>query len=304
MFHRSSPSRAFLALALLFACNEDPAPPGNTGGANASESGSTETGGISVSGGSATTLPRPDEESESEAEVTGGFIVLSDATSPAALCNVWTQDCPRGEKCMPWANQGGGVWNATRCTPLDANPAQPGDSCLVEGSGTSGIDNCDVSSMCWNVDGQTNQGTCVAFCEGSEDSPVCADPDTGCSITNFGVLILCLSRCDPLTQDCSDTEACYPEPNGFFCSPDASGPTLGGFGDPCEFLNVCDPGLFCSEPETVPGCTGSSGCCSEFCDLEDPGVECSGQGQSCTPAYDEGEAPPGYEAVGLCVIPQ
>jgi hypothetical protein len=203
---------------------------------------------------------------------------------------------------MPWANDGGGSWNATRCSPVDANPGQVGDSCLVEGSGVSGIDNCDVSTMCWNTDEQ-NAGTCVGFCEGSEANPVCPNPGTGCSITNEGTLILCLPFCDPLLQDCSDTEACYPEENGFFCSPDASG-EAGAFGDACEYLNVCDAGLFCADAGVVPGCAGSSGCCSEYCDISDPNPVCMGAGQECTPYYEENQAPPGYENVGVCVIPQ
>ncbi len=40
---------------------------------------------------------------------------------------IWAQDCPEGEKCMPWANDGGGSWNATRCSPLDPNPSAVGD---------------------------------------------------------------------------------------------------------------------------------------------------------------------------------
>ncbi|MBX7083628.1 MAG: ribulose phosphate epimerase [Nannocystaceae bacterium] len=234
---------------------------------------------------------------------TAVFIVDPDGGGVNNECDIWAQDCPRMEKCMPWANDGGNSWNATRCSPLDANPGQPGDTCTVEGSGVSGIDSCDLGSMCWNVDPETNMGVCVGFCMGTEAAPVCPDPDTGCSITNNGVLILCLPFCDPLLQDCSMTEACYPEPNGFFCSPDASG-EMGGFGDPCEFLNVCDPGLFCADAATVPDCNGSTGCCSEYCDISDPGATCMGQGQECTMFYNEGEAPPGYENVGICIIPQ
>jgi hypothetical protein len=31
---------------------------------------------------------------------------------------------------------------------------------------------------------------------------------------------------------------------------------------------------------------------------------CMGAGQECTPYYEENQAPPGYENVGVCVIPQ
>jgi len=238
----------------------------------------------------------------SQASDTAAFILDPDGGGITNECDIWAQDCATGEKCMPWANDGGGSWNATRCSPLDDNPAQPGDSCTVDGSGVSGIDNCDLSSMCWNVDGDTNLGVCVGFCEGGEASPVCPDPSTGCSVTNSGVLILCLPFCDPLLQDCSDTEACYPEPNGFFCSPNASG-KAGAYGDECEFLNACDQGLYCADAAAVPGCAGAAGCCSEFCDTTEP-VACMGAGQECTAYYEVGQAPPGYEDTGVCQIPQ
>ncbi len=238
--------------------------------------------------------------------VSQGFINEPDGGGVGIECSVWDQDCPQGEKCMPWANDGGSSWNATKCTPLDPNPAQPGDSCTVEGNGVSGVDNCDIASMCWDVDPETNMGTCVAFCTGSEANPVCDDPNTTCSIANEGVLILCLPNCDPLLQDCADGQACYPINEFFVCAPDASG-EMGLYGDPCEYLNVCDPGLFCANANVVPGCAGSLGCCSEFCDLDDPNPnsQCmgAGGGQECTPWYEEGQAPPGYENVGACAIP-
>ena len=231
------------------------------------------------------------------------FIVDPDGAGVSNECDIWAQDCMKGEKCMPWDNAGGNSWNATRCSPVDENPGEPGDACTVEGSGVSGIDDCALASMCWNVNGETNMGVCVGFCEGNEANPICPDPEQGCSITNNGVLILCLPFCDPLLQDCAEGEACYPEPNGFFCSPDAGGEE-GAFGDPCEYLNVCDPGLWCADATSVPDCAGSTGCCSEYCDTSDPDAVCMGVGQMCTPFYEEGQAPPGYETVGVCVIPQ
>jgi hypothetical protein len=211
-----------------------------------------------------------------------------------------------GEKCMPWANDGGNAWNATRCSPVDRNPAQVGDPCTVEGSGVSGIDNCAISSMCWNVDPETNMGQCVAFCSGSEANPVCEDPQTSCSILNEGTLILCLPNCDPLLQDCQEGEGCYVTNDTFSCVPDAGG-EMGAFGEGCEFLNVCDPGLFCANPDGVPDCAGSIGCCSSFCDFSDPDASaaCPGAagGQECVLFYEEGQAPPGYEDVGVCLIP-
>jgi hypothetical protein len=251
----------------------------------------------------------PGETSEGGEESSDGgmpFIIPLDGGTGQIECDVWAQDCPEGEKCMPWANDGGNSWNATRCSPLDPNPAVVGDECQVEGTGVSGIDSCEVSSMCWNVDPETNLGTCVAFCDGSEANPICSDPNTTCNILNDGVLILCLPSCDPLLQDCNDGEACYPTGDAFSCIPDAGG-EQGLFGEGCEFVNVCDPGLFCAVPDGVPDCQGSLGCCSSFCDLSDPDASaaCPGAagGQECVTWYEEGQAPPGYENVGACLIP-
>lgn len=231
-----------------------------------------------------------------------GFIQDPDGGGGVAVeCDVWTDDCPKGEKCMPWANDGGNSWNATRCSPLDENPGQVGDACMVEGSGVSGIDTCDSRSMCYYVDSDTNEGICVGFCEGTPQAPTC---DTGyiCTIVNDGVLTLCRPECDPLLQDCDGSAACLPATGseGFTCIVDASGKN-GAFGDPCEFINACDPGLFCATAEAVPGCAGATGCCSEFCDLSDP--MCTDVDQECVPWFEEGAVPPGYESVGACALP-
>jgi hypothetical protein len=237
------------------------------------------------------------------------FLVEPDGGGISFECDMFAQDCPDGEKCMPWANDGGNSWNATRCSPIADNPGQAGDECAVEGSGTSGIDDCDLGTMCWDVDPKTNIGTCVAMCTGDESAPICEDPDTSCVIVNEGAIVLCLPACDPLLQDCAEGQACYPVADAWNCAPDASGET-GIYGDPCEYINVCDPGLICLGAGAVPAgeaCEGSAGCCTEICDLTDPtgDMQCTGApgGQLCTAWYEEGSAPPGYEDVGACSLP-
>jgi len=242
------------------------------------------------------------EDDEGSDDGPSNFIMDPDGGGPSNECDIWAQDCPEGEKCMPWDNAGGSSWNATRCSPIEDNPGQPGDTCTVEGSGVSGIDSCDVAAMCWDVEPKTNMGTCVGFCEGSEDAPLCSNPDEACSITNDGVLILCLATCDPLLQDCPEGQACYPETNGFICSPDASG-EMGAIGDPCEYINVCDPGGWCANAEVVPDCVGSGGCCAAFCDVTEPDAGCPAMTE-CVAWWEEGEAPPGEEDIGVCILPE
>ena len=296
---------ATIVLAILTGCA---ATPGETGedelpaGTSAAASGSSGEadpgdGGMSTGGS--------DTGAGSEGADDASFVEMPDGGGSGVECSVWDQDCPDGEKCMPWANDGGLGWNAAKCVPVAANPGEPGDDCTAEGGGLSGVDDCDVGSMCWNVHPETAQGVCVALCSGSSQAPMCADPATSCSITNNGVLTLCLTLCDPLVQDCAQGEACYAGlgTDSFFCSPNTAAEGLGEYGDPCEYINVCNPGLFCAIPEAVPDCVASSGCCSEFCETTGGDDQCSGEGQSCVPYWEEGQAPPAYENVGVCLLP-
>ncbi len=281
---------------------------GGTDGATTSGGGGGGTDGTTATagGGSGGTTPGTSGGATTSGGSSGGsFVENPDGGGGAVECDIWAQDCPAGEKCMPWANDGGSSWNATKCSPVDPNPNQVGDPCTVEGSGVSGIDSCDEAMMCWDVDSDTGMGVCVAFCTGSEAAPQCADAGSSCNIRNDGVLILCLPGCDPLLQDCPSTQECLPNSDGqgFHCVPDGSG-DAGVAGDPCEYGNSCDPGLYCESADLVSGCTGASGCCAPFCDLTDSNA-CAGVagGVSCVPWYKQGTAPPGQENIGSCVLP-
>jgi hypothetical protein len=256
-----------------------------------------------------TTTSPPSEESTSGGPVmTSSEFIHRGDNFVGDECDLWLQDCPRGEKCMPWANDGG-TWNATRCSPIAEDPDAPGEPCTVEGNGVSGIDSCELGSMCWDVDPKTLEGVCVAFCVGSPENPVCEDANATCALSGDGVLILCLPNCDPLQQDCSEGQACYPIQDYWSCAPDASG-DAGGYGEVCEFINVCNPGYVCMEASAVPPgepCEGAIGCCTAICNLDDPlgDAQCEGaaDGQTCQPWYEDGTAPPGYELVGVCALP-
>jgi hypothetical protein len=232
------------------------------------------------------------------------FLCKPDGGTIEIECDIWAQDCPRGEKCMPWANDGGKTWNATRCSPVDDTPAGVGEPCTAEGSGVSGTDNCELGAMCFGVDDETLEGTCVAMCGGSEANPMCAD-GSACALGGDSVLALCLPICNPLGQDCVEGDACYPVGDAFMCVPIFQ---PGGFGAACDSVASCDPGFFCANPEAVPGCEDDVGCCSSFCDLAvmNASETCPGvaDGQQCVPWWEDGRAPPGLESVGACVIPQ
>lgn len=318
--HRSSHGSRSAGLALLLctlaACTTEPTPGGETGGSSGESSSSmgttftppptTMTPDDTSSTEGLTTSPTGDTADTADTATSNVFVV-ADMGGSGGTCDVFAQDCPKGDKCMPWADDGGGSWNATTCTPVMRNPGQRGDECSVEGSAVSGVDDCDVGLMCYNVQAKTNMGTCFELCHGSPDAPVC---DEGlCAVYNDGNLPLCLGDCDPLIDDCPGGQLCIASPsaNGFVCVLDALPASMGDYGAPCTFVNDCDPGYFCAIQEVVAGCTNGSGCCAEYCDLSqpDPSSQCTGQpeGEECQPWYGMDAPPPGYEDVGFCGVP-
>jgi hypothetical protein len=227
-------------------------------------------------------------------------------------CDPFAQDCPPGEKCMPWANDGGSQWNATKCSPIDPYMGGVSDPCWVEGSPVSGIDSCDATTMCFAVHSDTQLGTCVPFCTGSAANPYCDDPSTTCLVTNDGVIALCLPACDPLLQDCADAQGCYPGTgfNEFVCTPDFSRDG-GSDGDTCGGPGpwFCDAGLACLAPELLADCMAGPpdvGCCSPFCDLTLPTEgQCNTMsGETCVPWIPEGVGPPQLDPTGVCRLPE
>jgi hypothetical protein len=261
--------------------------------------------------GSSSTSTTSDTSTSTTGPITGAddatsYNIIDEPDLPSSFeCDLWAQDCPPGEKCMPWANDGGNSWNGLRCSPVVDEPRQPGEPCTVEGSGVSGLDDCDLGSMCWDVDPETKMGVCVEQCQGSEGNPICSHPCEVCNIAGEAVIVLCLPNCDPLAQSCAEGEACYPAVDSFSCVPDVSGRD-GIAGDTCEFINVCDPGLFCADARHLPACDGAS-CCTPFCNLEEPD-DCNAHlpGTVCTPWFGSTQM---YDAcmasgtLGFCAAP-
>jgi len=215
-------------------------------------------------------------------------------------CNLGFQDCPEGEKCAPWSNDGTRTWNATRCSPIPPMPDAPGEACTIEGNPNSGLDSCQLGSMCWHVDPVTLEGECVAMCSRSEAGPLCDDPDALCGEFNDGALALCLTVCDPLGSSCADDEVCIPtiDEKNWVCAPGLALPAILGGG--CEHLNVCGLGAVCATALAYPPCMSSGSCCAPICDQSSP--ECPDPAMECMPWYPGGAAPSGLEAVGICAV--
>ena len=238
-----------------------------------------------------------DEGPDETGDFPGGFYAgpPPDGGNDDFGCDLFEQDCPEGEKCMPWANDGGPVWNATRCSPVLDDPAGIGEPCLVEGSFVSGLDDCGLQSMCFGVDPDTNIGQCVPLCTGDWSEPLC-DPGQVCTPVGDLPIPLCAESCNPLAFDCTDGNLCTPAGDTFGCLPPSSS---AGQGDPCEVVTACDPGHACIDDSLLPECEGSS-CCSSLCDLSAPTCP---DGLTCVEWYRDGEAPEGFEDLGACIVP-
>jgi len=251
------------------------------------ELGSSEESGTEESGAQT-------ETTQTSTETSSNFVPDMADTGDTA-CDPFMQDCPAGEKCVPYASSGG-TWDANKCVQVTGD-AQPGDSCIWDGP-SAGTDNCGEDSICWDamdVDGVA-VGVCTPFCDGSADNPIC-DPQTSCLIANEGAITLCITTCDPLLQDCAEGLGCYWANSDFNCVFTTDG---SGEGQPCGYINDCAPGNLCAAADALPECAGSS-CCAAYCDLASP--DCLTAGTECVTFFEEGLAPPGYEDVGICVLP-
>ena len=270
------------------ATTSSPLPSGDTSTSTVTSRGSSDTSSTTSTTGSPGESSGPDFDSD--------CAFLCDDTY-GVECTLWAQDCPTGEKCAPWADDGGNSWNSHRCVSLHPEPAGVGEPCAVEGLPSSGLDNCDTGSMCWGVDA-SGVGTCTPFCNGTKNAPGCTDPDRVCMIGATAVLPLCLERCDPLDPlACPSGEACRRGHVEFSCRLD----TYDGDGSPFEACN------WDSDCPRAHGCTSSSildvcdpdtdACCTPFCNLEAP--DCPAP-TTCQPYFDYG-APPDLAHLGLCL---
>jgi hypothetical protein len=209
-----------------------------------------------------------------------------------ATCDIYAQDCPEGEKCVPYASRGGYL-GALKCVPVLGDQA-PGEPCVWDGP-SEATDDCDGSSMCWEANGEA---TCKAFCLGSLDGDLVCPPGSTCSVNQeFG---FCEPTCDPIAQDCNGGLGCYwanSQFNCIFTTEDIPA------GEPCGYINDCAPGHLCADAASQPSCAGSA-CCTQWCNLPDGDAGCVTQpGTVCAAFFEMGMVPEGYEHVGVCILP-
>lgn len=310
--HGASDQRPTRALGYVFAlvvatgCYSDRTVGGGESGESGGGPSGTTTSGAPSPG---TTSTGTAEDTTSTGSTGVGFAGAPDFGDGLA-CDVFLQNCPVDLKCTM------DYFDAAHpfCTPVVEEPRHEGEPCHVEGTHHSGIDDCEVGALCWGATDESLMGICRAFCGGGqgEEEYLCEDPSTACAVSGGIELALCVPVCDPLRPNCLEGELCVAINDIWSCAPDASG-DAGIPGDPCEFLNACDPGLVCLDATTTqpPGlpCEGAAGCCTEACDLQDPAgaQQCAAQalGAQCVPfPWQDEAAPPGYEHVGVCALPR
>lgn len=287
--------------ALVMACS--PAPSSSDGSSGGDDS---ETGAVPTSG-----TGEPEVTSSSSGgDSSSSSGAVEDETDTGVIgdgeCDPWLQDCPDGLKCMAYAEPGVNHFTGNKCTPVAQNPGVAGDPCYADGGWSTGVDDCDYGLACWNIDPETSEGVCMAWCTGSADAATCPDAGDTCVFWVPGFAHICLSLCDPLLQDCDGPESCLPnwakQGEEWVCSLDYSFDEGQEF-DPCEYSNACDPGMICTDPKSAIECDpGAIGCCISVCDTSAPN-SCEGQGAECQGFYGEEPAPPNYANVGLCSLP-
>jgi hypothetical protein len=280
MTRLQAPSRIVLLSGLLasVACG-----PPKAGGAGDDEGTSTE---AETSTTSPSTTSGSSSETGSEAETDDGlpttaFVPEEDFICDCSPCHPLIQDCPEGEKCVPYPSSGEPVPDATKCVFISGEQS-PGEPCTMPDP-IAANDDCDEASICWDrLDGE--HGTCRAFCTGSVDYPICG-PGEVCFLAYQGSVNVCVSGCDPLLQDCGAGFGCYYTGQVFACSVTSAGIEVG---EPCGFIDDCNPGLLCTDADAVPGCSSAS-CCTPYCDPSLGDADCAElPGTTCELFYEEG----------------
>lgn len=247
---------------------------------------------------SETTNTTQEEESTNEVDDGGASFYAGpedDTTTGAPPdCDPFAQDCPEGEKCVPYAGSSPSL-DSNKCVPVLGSQGE-GEPCTYAGVFES-TDDCDETSFCFifNTEGE---GLCQSFCTGTVDAPVCGQGQT-CVIDGQGSINLCIDTCDPLAPACPEPLGCTWISPDFLCTSHEETDLLG---ESCEEIANCGPGLTCVDSEALPECA-STACCAEFCALDDPEAVCALEGTQCEPFYSPGQAPEGLENVGICIAP-
>jgi hypothetical protein len=249
--------------------------------------------GSSSSGTTASTSTSTTNDSDSSS----AFVPETDLGS-GNDCDVFLQDCPDGQKCVPCSLSGQG-WDAWRCAPIDPVGKGIGAACTVTGC----ADDCDARSVCtFAYPTNDGDGVCMGLCNGDVQDPGCDDPEAVCLLAGNFVDSICSLPCDPLSPVCPDGLGCRFFRYVFTCNDGDGLP----YGADCQEVSdgVCGSGLVCTQG-SAPGCAPGS-CCTVACDqndsMADQGCPDYMAGQTCKPFQPNGEPVPGAENIGVCSL--
>lgn len=184
-------------------------------GSTAAASGGPETA-ASSSGHNASQDPPTETAAESSSPTTSEGAATTATTSGGGestsggddeLCDIVSQDCADGLKCVPFSSHGANL-DSAHCIPAPRTPSAPGQACKIDsGLFFDQVDDCEAGSFCFYVNDDLT-GVCVEFCDPVQG---CADPGAGCKIfIDGGWLNLCVASCDPLQpqSQCPDGGIC------------------------------------------------------------------------------------------------
>jgi hypothetical protein len=243
--------------------------------------------------------PDPDSDEGPEPDSDGVFVPeVADLPSGPECEQLGSDECGPGFKCTI-ARIDDTDELTTVCAALVDEPVEAGSLCEL--GDEPGEDQCGADAVCWDVMGD-GMGTCLRFCndveQWDEALAQCGEGFTCNTWKSFPTDDgLCTPICHPLAGECPGTCGCFWAGNEFLCVPLTQNiPT----GEPCGFVNDCAMDNFCMDAAVVPNCQGSA-CCAAFCDLGTG--SCEQPGTECTAFFEEGMAPPGFEYLGMCILP-
>jgi len=222
-----------------------------SGATTGTDRGSTTTRGSGDAGDHDDTTGEPPTGTDDDGDASSSDTTSSDLPPPPCLrcsfeCSLAERDCPRGEKCTPWADDGASIWNALRCVPLAATTVPVGSACeatrqrsiLDDDEYLVGQDNCVAGATCVGVSVEAPAGRCQPLCGGGANDPSC-DPSRSCVSYNNEDFGVCLVQCDPSSPACMPDEVCSPWDDHFVCAPQTAN---AGLGQPCNLVNACTAG--------------------------------------------------------------
>ncbi len=281
---------ASMPLALVLACSGRPLDTDGDETTTASTSATT----TSATTGTATGDPQTP---------TTGATIAADLGGSDLACDVWHQDCPEGQKCIPWPLTGDDAFSEARCVPLAAELSE--FSCLdamADLAPPGAIDNCEEGALCWKLDNlNIIPNACVPQCTGSPDDPQCP-PDMSCHVRDDQLALCEALRCEPeRNPQCLEGRVCGFDGEGDFqCFPAHSGPNP--WPAVCAGPSDCTVGALCAPAELAPADCPLPGmhCCLQVCSVMFD--DCNVLEMICVPFFPEGTAPAGHEDVGVCVF--